>query len=80
MGLLVTLGTLVQGQLGHWNHLLQDKSKPLGPLMQGLLETPGLTVAGHLGHGQVNKAPKATYARAASTQRWASTLANRLNA
>ena len=31
--------------------------EPLGPLMQGLLETPGLTVAGHLGHGQVNEAP-----------------------
>jgi hypothetical protein len=25
--------------------------------MQGLLETPGLTVAGHLGHGQVIEAP-----------------------
>jgi hypothetical protein len=25
--------------------------------MQGLLETPGLTVAGHLGLGQVNEAP-----------------------
>ncbi len=29
----------------------------LGPLMQGLLETPGLTVAGHLVHGQVKEAP-----------------------
>jgi len=26
--------------------------------MQGLLETPGLTVAGHLVHGQVNEAPE----------------------
>jgi len=25
--------------------------------MQGLLETPGLTVAGHLVHGQVKEAP-----------------------
>ncbi len=31
--------------------------EPLGPLMQGLLETPGLTVAGHLVHGQVKEAP-----------------------
>jgi hypothetical protein len=30
---------------------------PLGPLMQGLLETPGLTVAGHLVHGQVKVVP-----------------------
>ena len=30
---------------------------PLGPLMQGILETPGLTVAGHLVHGQVIVAP-----------------------
>ena len=29
----------------------------LGPLMQGLLEMPGLTVAGHLVHGQVKEAP-----------------------
>jgi hypothetical protein len=29
----------------------------LGPLMQGLLETPGLTVAGHLVRGQVKEAP-----------------------
>jgi hypothetical protein len=32
--------------------------EPLGPLMQGLLETPGLTVAGHLVHGQVKEAPR----------------------
>jgi hypothetical protein len=25
--------------------------------MQGILETPGLTVAGHLGHGRVKVAP-----------------------
>jgi hypothetical protein len=25
--------------------------------MKGLLETPGLTVTGQLGHGQVNEAP-----------------------
>jgi hypothetical protein len=31
--------------------------EPLGPLMQGLLETPGLTVAGHLVNGQVKEAP-----------------------
>ncbi len=31
--------------------------EPLGPLMQGLLETPGLTFAGHLVHGQVKEAP-----------------------
>jgi hypothetical protein len=30
---------------------------PLGPLMQGLLETPGITVAGHLVHGQVKVVP-----------------------
>ncbi len=30
---------------------------PLGPLMQGLFETPGLTVAGHLVHGQVKVVP-----------------------
>ncbi len=30
---------------------------PLGPLMQGLLETLGLTVAGHLVHGQVKVVP-----------------------
>ncbi len=41
-----TLEPLVTGIVG-----------PLGPLMQGLLETPGLTVAGHLVHGQVNEAP-----------------------
>jgi hypothetical protein len=41
-----TLEPLVTGQV-----------EPLGPLMKGLLETPGLTVAGHLGHGQVNEAP-----------------------
>ena len=34
--------------------------EPLGPLMQGLLETPGLTVAGHLVHGQVKEAPEAS--------------------
>ncbi len=28
-----------------------------GPQMQGLLETPGLTVAGHLVHGQVKVVP-----------------------
>jgi hypothetical protein len=31
---------------------------PLGPLMQGLLETPGHTVAGHLVHGQVKVVPR----------------------
>ena len=31
----------------------------LGPQMQGLLETPGLTVAGHLVHGQVKVVPVA---------------------
>jgi hypothetical protein len=35
--------------------------EPLGPLMQGLLETPGLTVAGHLVHGQVKEAPCSVY-------------------
>jgi hypothetical protein len=38
--------------------LVTGQVEPLGPLMKGLLETPGLTVAGHLGHGQVNEAPK----------------------
>jgi hypothetical protein len=31
---------------------------PLGPLMQGILETLGLTVAGHLVQGQVKVVPK----------------------
>jgi hypothetical protein len=31
--------------------------EPLGPLMYGLLEMPGLAVAGHLVHGQVKEAP-----------------------
>jgi hypothetical protein len=35
--------------------------EPLGPLMQGLLETPGLTVAGQLVHGQVKEAPMKQY-------------------
>ncbi len=35
--------------------------EPLGPLMQGLLETPGLTVAGHLIHGQVKEAPSTAH-------------------
>jgi hypothetical protein len=30
----------------------------LGPLKQGILETPGHTVTGHLVHGQVKEAPK----------------------
>ncbi len=30
---------------------------PLGPLKQGILETPGHTVTGHLVHGQVKEAP-----------------------
>ncbi len=30
---------------------------PLGPLMQGILETPGLTVAGNLEHGRVKVVP-----------------------
>jgi hypothetical protein len=34
--------------------------------MQGLLETPGLTVAGHLVHGQVKEAPLKAIAIAAS--------------
>jgi hypothetical protein len=29
--------------------------------MQGLLETPGLTVAGHLIHGQVKEAPSTAH-------------------
>jgi hypothetical protein len=29
----------------------------LGPLMHGLTETPGLTVAGHLEHGLLSIAP-----------------------
>jgi hypothetical protein len=37
--------------------------EPLGPLMQGLLETPGLTVAGHHVHGQVKEAPVKTAVR-----------------
>ena len=40
------LGTLVTGLV-----------VPLGPLKQGILETPGHTVTGHLVHGQVNEAP-----------------------
>ncbi len=31
----------------------------MGPLMNGLLETLGLTVAGHLEHGQVKVVPEA---------------------
>ena len=38
--------------------LVTGQVEPLGPLMKGLLETPGLTVTGQLGHGQVNEAPK----------------------
>ncbi len=30
---------------------------PLGPLMQGILETPGHTVAGNLAHGRVKVVP-----------------------
>jgi hypothetical protein len=37
--------------------------EPLGPLMQGLLEKPGLTVAGHLVHGQVKEAPDSSHQR-----------------
>jgi hypothetical protein len=37
--------------------LVTGQVEPLGPLMKGLLETPGLTVTGQLGHGQVNEAP-----------------------
>ncbi len=37
--------------------LVTGQVEPLGPLMQGLLETPGLTVAGQLVHGQVKEAP-----------------------
>jgi len=40
------LGTLVTGLV-----------VPLGPLKQGILETPGHTVTGHLVHGQVKEAP-----------------------
>jgi len=29
--------------------------------MKGLLETPGLTVTGQLGHGQVNEAPNSAH-------------------
>ncbi len=39
---------------------------PLGPLMQGILETPGHTVAGHLGHGRVKVAPVLVAARKAT--------------
>ena len=39
--------------------LVTGQVEPLGPLMKGLLETPGLTVTGQLGHGQVNEAPVA---------------------
>ncbi len=52
----------------HWEHLNQDNMEigptcyrtivvPLGPLMHGLLETPGLTVTGHLEHGLLSIAP-----------------------
>ena len=37
--------------------LVTGLAVPLAPLMQGLLETPGLTVAGHLVHGQVKVVP-----------------------
>ncbi len=33
---------------------------PLGPLLQGILETPGLTVGGHLVHGQVKVVPSSS--------------------
>ena len=47
-----TLEPLVTGLVDH-----------LGPLMQGLLETPGLTVAGHLVHGQVKEASNRRHRR-----------------
>jgi hypothetical protein len=51
LGPLVTVGTLVDS-------LVTGVVVPLGPLMQGLLETPGLTIAGHLEHGRVKVVPK----------------------
>jgi len=69
MGTLVTLdGATCSGSTCYsgytWNRstceldpLVTGLVVPLGPLMQGLLETPGHTVAGHLVHGQVKVVP-----------------------
>ncbi len=63
----VTLNLMFWAPLLHWEHLNQDNmeigltcyrtSRNLGPLMHGLLETPGITVTGHLEHGLLKIAP-----------------------
>ena len=84
MGTLVTLdGATCSGSTYYtgytWNRstcelgtLVTGLVVPLGQLMQGILKTQGLTVAGNLEHGRVKVVPNFTHCSAPFNNKWVS--------